>query len=80
MSTLRAVIGKYKNDEEGTRRSFLIAQDVQVVLPEAVTSITQEDGSEILSLAYTETIPLLVAAIKELKAEVDSLKSQLKGA
>ena len=80
VSTLRAVIGKYKNDEEGTRRSFLIAQDVQVVLPEAVTSITQEDGSEILSLAYTETIPLLVAAIKELKAEVDSLKSQLKGA
>ena len=61
-------------------RSFLIAQDVQAVLPEAVTSVTQEDGSDILSLAYTETIPLLVAAIQELKAEVDSLKAQLKGA
>jgi hypothetical protein len=78
VSTLRAVIGKFKKDEEGTRRSFLIAQDVQAVLPEAVT--VQEDEFGTLGVQYTEVIPLLVAAIKELKAEVDSLKSQLKGA
>ena len=80
VSSLRAVIGKYKTDEDGVRRAFLIAQDVQAVLPEAVTTTQQSDGEEVLSLAYTETIPLLVAAIKELKAEVDSLKAQLKGA
>jgi len=78
VSTLRAVIGKFKKDAEGTRRSFLIAQDVQAVLPEAVT--VQEDELGTLGVQYTEVIPLLVAAIKELKAEVDSLKSQLKGA
>ena len=72
VSTLRAVIGKYKTDEEGTRRSFLIAQDVQAVLPEAVFD---EQGT--LMLAYTETIPLLVAAIKELNAKVTALEAQL---
>ena len=70
VSTLRAVIGKYKTDEEGTRRAFLIAQDVQAVLPEAVFD---EQGT--LMLQYTDTIPLLVAAIKELKAEFDAYKA-----
>ena len=72
VSSLRAVIGKYKTDAEGTRRSFLIAQDVQKVLPEAVCD---EQGT--LMLAYTDVIPLLVASIKELSAEVQSLKQQL---
>ena len=70
VSSLRAVIGKYKTDEEGTRRSFLIAQDVQAVLPEAVNSQNDEQGT--LGLQYTDVIPLLVAAIKELKMTNDS--------
>jgi len=80
--TIRAVIGKYKTDDEGKRRSFLIAQDVQAVLPEAVSESrnSKEDTTEYLQLAYTDVIPLLVAAIKELKAEVDSLKAQINGA
>jgi hypothetical protein len=74
VSTLRAVTGRYKTDEVGVSRSFLIAQDVQAVLPEAVGAAVMSDGSEVLGLAYTEVIPLLVAAIKELKAEIDLLK------
>jgi hypothetical protein len=73
--SLRSVIGKYKADADGTRRSFLIAQDVQAALPEAID--VGEDEANTLSVKYTEVIPLLVAAIKELKAEVDSLKAQL---
>jgi hypothetical protein len=68
VSTLRSVIGKYKTDEEGTRRSFLIAQDVQAVLPEAVDANDPEN----LGLKYTEIIPLLVASIKELKTINDT--------
>ncbi len=75
VSSLRTVIGKYKTDEEGTRRSFLIAQDVQAVLPEAV--VEQEDEIGTLSLAYTETIPLLVAAIKEQQTIINDLKARI---
>jgi hypothetical protein len=71
VNQLRAVIGKYKTDEDGTRRSFLIAQDVQKVLPEAV--VDGPNGK--LGLQYTDVIPLLVAAIKELKAEFDAYKA-----
>jgi hypothetical protein len=66
VNSLRAVIGKFKTDEEGTRRSFLIAQDVQSVLPEAVSVRDDEIGT--LGIAYTDVIPLLVAAIKEQQA------------
>jgi len=72
VSTLRAVIGKYKTDSDGTRRAFLIAQDVQAVLPEAVFD---EQGT--LMLAYTETIPLLTAALQEALAEIANLKTRL---
>jgi hypothetical protein len=75
VSTLRAVIGKFKKDAEGTRRSFLIAQDVQAVLPEAVT--VQEDEFGTLGVQYTEVIPLLVAAIKEQQALIESLTTRL---
>jgi hypothetical protein len=68
---LRSVIGKFKADETNTRRSFLLAQDVQAVLPEAVDA----SNPDRLGVAYTDVIPLLVAAIKELAAEVNALKN-----
>jgi hypothetical protein len=71
VASLRAVIGSYKNDETNKRRSFLIAQDVQQVLPEAVTEAP--DG--FLGVAYSDVIPLLVAAIQELKADFDAYKA-----
>jgi len=70
VTTLRTVIGKYKHDADGVRRSFLIAQDVQAVFPEAVK--VQEDEEALLGLSYTDVIPLLVASIKELKAINDA--------
>jgi hypothetical protein len=73
VSSLRAVIGRYKTDEVGIKRSFLIAQDVLKAFPEAVNK-NVETGD--LGVAYTDIIPLLVAAIKELKAEIDELKNR----
>ena len=76
VSTLRAVIGKYKTDEKGIRRSFLIAQDVQAVFPEAVNSTEDTDGV-VLGLTYTDVIPLLVAAIQEQQSLIQSLTDRL---
>jgi hypothetical protein len=73
LASLRTVIGSYKSDKEQTRRAFLIAQDVQKVLPEAVT--TAPDG--FLGVAYTDLIPLLVAALKESKSYIESLEARI---
>ena len=73
ISNLRTVIGSYKNDPNNTRRPFLLAQDVQAVLPEAVNIQNAETGT--LGMSYTDVIPLLVAAIKELKTEFETYKS-----
>ena len=75
VSSLRAVIGKFKVDPVGTRRSFLIAQDVQAVLPEAVDVQGDPDGT--LGLAYSDVIPLLVAALKESTVRIEDLEQRL---
>jgi hypothetical protein len=83
VSSLRAVTGRYKTDPEEVSRAFLIAQDVQQVLPEAVTesSLPGDDSNQTyLSLAYTEVIPLLVAALKEGKERIETLEQRLSDA
>jgi hypothetical protein len=71
ISKVRAVTGRYTYDEDKSKsRPFLIAQDFLTALPEAV----DQKDPEKLGLSYSDTIPLLVAAIKELKAEIDLLK------
>lgn len=56
----------------GQRSIGMIAQEMQEVTPELV----QADASEerLLSLAYGNTVAVLIEAIKELKREVDDLK------
>jgi len=54
------------------RRTGVIAQDVQAVLPEAVH--TDENG--LLSVAYGNLVGLAFQAIKELRAEVAELKGE----
>jgi hypothetical protein len=73
--SLRAGTGKYLADKLNISRSFLIAQDVQKVLPEAVDVGEDENGT--LQLRYTDLIPLLVASIKELNAKVDAQAAEI---
>jgi hypothetical protein len=80
VSQLRALTGRFKTDEEWMSRSFLIAQDVEKVFPEAVN---YDEENDIYGIQYTDMIPLLVKAIQEqnqlitdLRTEVEQLKQK----
>ncbi len=60
-------------DFGGGRQAGVLAQEVRKVLPEAVTRTP--DGT--LSVSYSSLVPLLIEAIKEQQAQIDSLKSEL---
>jgi len=60
------------NDHPDKRSTGLIAQEVQAVLPEAVT---QHPDSGLLSLAYGNMVGVLVQAVKELRREVAGLRA-----
>ena len=73
INTLRTVTGNLINDEAKTPHAFLIAQDVLKVLPEAVDVA----NPDMYGVAYTETIPLAIAAIKELSAKLDAAEARI---
>ena len=59
----------YTRTDTGQKQTGLVAQDIEKVLPEAVT-----DSGDYKAVAYGNMMGLIVEAIKELKAEIDSLK------
>jgi hypothetical protein len=52
----------------------ILANQVQAVMPEIVSESISIDGQSFKTVAYDKLIPVLIEAIKELKAEVDALK------
>lgn len=68
---LRGVYYTKKDDEEHVRKIGVIAQEVKEVLPEVIL----EDEEGLFSVDYGNIVAVLIEAIKELKAEVESLKS-----
>jgi hypothetical protein len=74
VSQLRGVNFEWKDEsrEEGKQVGF-IAQEVEKVIPEVVK--TDENG--IKSVGYANIVPVLVEAIKELKAEIEELKKRV---
>ncbi len=69
-------VGKDLKLPVGERQIGFIAQEVEEVIPEAVTAPAQ-GGAEIYSLKEESLIPVLVAAIKELRAEVRAQRDQI---
>jgi hypothetical protein len=60
----------------GRRSTGLIAQEVQKILPEAV--VERDDSDKTLGVAYGNMMGLIVEAIKELREEVQQLKTKLR--
>ncbi len=74
-------IGGYTYNFLGDNRRItgVIAQELETVLPEAVYEIDDDEfGGKSKAVRYGNVIGLLIEAIKELKAEVDELRSEQK--
>ncbi|MEQ1717851.1 MAG: tail fiber domain-containing protein, partial [Hyphomicrobium sp.] len=67
---LRGVHFKWKKD--GVPAYGVIAQEVEAVMPDAVT--TNSDGTK--AVDYDQLIPVLIEAVKALRVEVDALKRE----
>jgi hypothetical protein len=81
ISNLNGYTFNYKAD--GKVSAGVIAQEVEKVLPEAVSESelglhTNDDGQEYKVVNYDALHGLLIEAIKELKAEVEDLKTKVK--
>ena len=74
ISRLKAVYFNNKGESSDNREVGVIAQDVEKVLPELV--LTNKEGFK--SVDYTKLSPVLIEAVKELKAENDILQEQNK--
>jgi hypothetical protein len=74
------IANKYANHDMERDHVGLIAQDVQKVLPEVVTTsaIGKNEGKEYLTIWYDKLIPLLVESIKELSEKVEKLEEKNK--
>ena len=72
VSKIRGVTFDRIDIEDEPRQSGVIAQEVEKVLPEVVS--TTKDGMK--TVAYGNLVGLLIESIKELKEEVETLKAE----
>jgi hypothetical protein len=78
VTQLHGVTYKYKDDKELDKskldeRMGLIAQEVEKVVPQVVKQMN--DGTK--AIAYTDLIGLLIEAMKEQQAQIDTLTKQI---
>jgi len=73
---MNGVTWDWKRD--GSAGAGVIAQDVLSVMPSAVKTMASfdEDSDAYLTVDYNQIIGLLVASVKEMKAELEKLKGE----
>ena len=78
VTQLRGVYYTLKRDETKTRKIGVIAQEIQQVLPEVVLlHRDNEDTEGTLSVDYGNITAVLIEAIKEQQAIIDSQESRI---
>jgi len=74
---LRPVIFGWTGRPDDGRHYGLIAQEVREVLPEVVSGDEGENGT--LGMNYSELVPVLVKAVQDQQAEIDTQAEQIAG-
>jgi hypothetical protein len=72
LKTVQPIFFEFKSDQAKTRKVGLLAQEVQAICPEIVTT----DPEGWLGMAYQDAVPLLVSAIKELTLRIEALEGK----
>lgn len=68
----------FKHSDKENEKSFgLLAQELELILPELVT--TSNSSEQLKSINYIGLIPILLAAIKEQQKEIEYLSGVIKG-
>ncbi len=80
----RTVYFTFNHDTSNKVRLGLVSQDVLKTAPELVEIPEEEYNSKgelnTMAVYYSETVPVLVQAIRELEAKILSLEAKLQGA
>jgi hypothetical protein len=74
LSTLQTIYYSWKNSENKSLHLGLIAQEVEAVFPEIVS---ESSISNMKGVNYMELIPVLIKAIQELSAKVETLEDEI---
>jgi len=74
---------KWKDIEGDNVNYGVIAHELQELIPEVVTGekdeVTKEGEAELQGVDYSKLVPHLIQSIQELKAEIETLKTQING-
>ena len=69
--------GKEIDDSEAKNKIGFIAQEVEAVLPQVVSTSEHEQRNGIMAVNYSGVIPVLVEAMKEQQALIEDLQNQV---
>ena len=76
LKTVRTVKYSLKETPKDSPNAIgFIAQDFENDYPEIISTYLDDNGTELLTLRYTEIIPIAVAAIKEQAVQISTLQS-----
>ena len=75
INAIRGVTYDRNDIENNPRQTGVIAQEVELVLPEVVS--TNDEGLK--SVAYGNMVGLLIEAIKDQQKQIDELKAKIEG-
>jgi hypothetical protein len=73
---LNPVSFSYNSDATGAKVHGFIAQEVEQVFPELVSSFAGNDGESYKGLNYTQLISVLVLTVQQLKARIEVLEAR----
>jgi hypothetical protein len=75
LSALRPVRYRWKSDKTGGTNLGLIAQEVELIVPEVVRA--PENDSEHYGVNYAELVPLLISAIQDQQATIEAQEREI---